>query len=183
MSEDNKLYYESNNYLQHYGIKGMKWGVRRYQNYDGRYTQAGVKRYNKAMDTYEKRKADYKTAKSSGMRGDELKLKKAKVKESKRQVKKHYDHLKLDKKADQGKILYTKGYRIRDNVGTKLVKAGSTAAAVTGMAYANGFIDKNKAITLGSFSGTVIAGGTAIKFVNSNKNKKLRAYYAHTSKY
>ena len=183
MSEDNKLYYESNNYLQHYGIKGMKWGVRRYQNYDGRYTQAGVKRYNKAMDTYEKRKADYKAAKSSGMRGDELKLKKAKIKESKRQVKKHYDHLKLDKKADQGKILYTKGYRIRDNVGTKLVKAGSAAAAVTGMAYANGFIDKNKAITLASLSGTAIASGSAIKFVNSNKNKKLRAYYAHTSKY
>lgn len=177
------MYYESNNYLQHFGVKGMKWGVRRYQNYDGRYTQAGVKRYNKAMDTYEKRKADYKTAKSSGMRGDELKLKKAKVKESKRQAKKHYDHLKLDKRADQGKILYTKGYRIRDNVGTKLVKAGSTAAAVTGMAYANGFIDKNKAIALGSLSSAAIASGAAIKFVNSNKNKKLRAYYAHTSKY
>ena len=183
MSEDDKLYYESNNYLQHYGIKGMKWGVRRYQNYDGRYTQAGVKRYNKAMDTYEKRKADYKTAKSSGMRGDELKLKKAKVKESKRQVKKHYDHLKLDKKADQGKILYTKGYRIRDNVGTKLVKAGSAAATVTGMAYANKFINENQAIILGSLSSTAIASGAAIKFVNSNKNKKLRAYYAHTSKY
>ena len=183
MTEDNRLYYESNDELCHFGVKGMKWGVRRYQNYDGRYTQAGVKRYNKAMDTYEKRKADYKTAKSSGMRGDELKLKKAKVKESKRQVKKHYDHLKLDKKADQGKILYTKGYRIRDNVGTKLVKAGSTAAAVTGMAYANGFIDKNKAIMLGSLSSTAIASGAAIKFVNSNKNKKLRAYYAHTSKY
>lgn len=183
MPEDNKLYYESNNYLQHYGIKGMKWGVRRYQNYDGRYTQAGVKRYNKAMDTYEKRKADYKTAKSSGMRGDALKLKKAKVKESKRQVKKHYDHLKLDKKADQGKILYTKGYRIRDNAGTKLVKAGSTAATVTGMAYASGFLDENKAIVLGSLSSTAIATGAAIKFVNSNKNKKLRAYYAHTSKY
>lgn len=117
------------------------------------------------------------------MRGDELKLKKAKVKESKRQVKKHYDHLKLDKRADQGKILYTKGYRIRDNAGTKLVKAGSTAAAVTGMAYANGFIDKNKAITLGSLSSAAIASGAAIKFVNFNKNKKLRAYYAHTSKY
>ena len=183
MDKNNKLYYESNNYLQHYGIKGMKWGVRRYQNYDGRYTQAGVKRYNKAMDTYEKRKADYKTAKSSGVRGYELKLKKAKVKESKRQVKKHYDHLKLDKKADQGKILYNEGYRIRDNVGTKLAKAGSTAAAVTGMAYANKFIDKNQAIMLGSLSSAAIAGGAAIKFVNSNKNKKLRAYYTRTSKY
>jgi hypothetical protein len=31
-------------YLVHYGIKGMKWGVRRYQNADGSYTDAGRKR-------------------------------------------------------------------------------------------------------------------------------------------
>ena len=30
-------------YLAHYGIKGMKWGVRRYQNYDGTLTDAGKK--------------------------------------------------------------------------------------------------------------------------------------------
>lgn len=27
--------------LAHYGVKGMKWGVRRYQNKDGSYTNAG----------------------------------------------------------------------------------------------------------------------------------------------
>ena len=32
-------------YLQHHGIKGQKWGVRRYQNPDGSYTEAGKKRY------------------------------------------------------------------------------------------------------------------------------------------
>ena len=30
--------------LMHYGIKGMKWGVRRYQNKDGTLTAAGKKR-------------------------------------------------------------------------------------------------------------------------------------------
>ena len=31
--------------LYHYGIKGQKWGVRRYQNEDGSYTAEGRKRY------------------------------------------------------------------------------------------------------------------------------------------
>lgn len=32
--------------LQHWGIKGMRWGVRRYQNKDGSLTPAGKKRYD-----------------------------------------------------------------------------------------------------------------------------------------
>lgn len=34
-------------YLAHYGIKGQKWGLRRYQNPDGTYTAAGKARRNK----------------------------------------------------------------------------------------------------------------------------------------
>lgn len=36
--------------LYHHGIKGMRWGVRRFQTKDGALTKAGQKRYNKEMN-------------------------------------------------------------------------------------------------------------------------------------
>jgi hypothetical protein len=49
--------------LYHWGIKGMKWGERRYQNKDGSLTEAGKKRYYREAD-----KAGYTEESPSGQR-------------------------------------------------------------------------------------------------------------------
>ena len=67
----NKLYHDD---LAHFGIKGQKWGVRRFQNDDGTRTPAGKKR-----DSRHGKSEDYmksQTAKKRGKEGlsnDELK--------------------------------------------------------------------------------------------------------------
>ena len=43
----------NNNELQHWGIKGQKWGVRRFQNKDGSLTSAGRKRQKMSDDARE----------------------------------------------------------------------------------------------------------------------------------
>ena len=48
--------------LYHYGIKGMRWGIRRYQNPDGSLTPAGRKRLEKADYKWAKKKTDKITA-------------------------------------------------------------------------------------------------------------------------
>lgn len=52
-----------NSYLAHFGIKGQRWGHRKYQNEDGSLTPEGIKRYRKNTDRIAKAKAEAERAK------------------------------------------------------------------------------------------------------------------------
>lgn len=47
-------------YLEHYGVQGQKWGVRRFQNEDGTLTALGRKRYgSEKMKAYKEKERNY----------------------------------------------------------------------------------------------------------------------------
>lgn len=90
--------------LQHWGIKGQKWGRRRYQNKDGSLTKAGQKRYNKEVEKLKAETAKVKeaekaaaTRKKTQAKLDKLEEKKQALEERKKALKDNPDGKKEDK--------------------------------------------------------------------------------------
>lgn len=57
--ESGRYWNDSTDYLEHHGVLGMKWGVRRYQNADGSLTDKGKKRYYVGSSDKKKRAKGY----------------------------------------------------------------------------------------------------------------------------
>ena len=98
-----------NNELQHFGVKGQKWGVRRYQNTDGTLTPAGEKRYRGTLGEIRRAK-------------DETKLR--------NEVMTKQDKKDRKKLAVAGALGAIGTYTIGQMLGAKLVVSGQSTAGV-----------------------------------------------------
>lgn len=180
--------------LYHHGIKGMRWGVRRYQNYDGTYTQAGLKRYGVTKDALDKAKSNYESVNARYKSGEATKLErnhaKNLYKKASKLEKKQYKQLKRDNRADKGKEMYEDGKTIESvnrsqrianigllgiHVATNVAEHGFNYMTRTGIGQMKLDSKAANAIRLGTIATTIALG---VKSENDRRN--LRAYYAHS---
>lgn len=117
------------NELNHHGILGMKWGVRRYQNKDGTLTNSGKKRISKTQSADDKkresRKKDLKNRRT--MSDADLKKKIERLKLEKEFKSLTEEDISPGKKATK---------RILSDVGTKVVSAAAAGALAYGIKVA-----------------------------------------------
>ena len=184
------------NELYHYGILGMKWGVRRYQNKDGSYTKLGMERYRKAESAYNSAKKNYNDAKNGGNNA-QIKSTKRSMQNAKKKLNSAYKQLSNDYRADQGRELYTKGKTItnnkmkREGIQFGMIAAGLVADNIATKAFNSRqavlITKKYGAIPMSLISRATIATGilatdTILGIKTYSDDKKLRAYYGHSRK-
>ena len=164
----------------------MKWGVRRYQNYDGSYTKKGLERYNKAESEYDKAKETSKQTKAAYKSGtatkEQYKQSKVDLKTKKRELNTAYDKLKTDKMADEGKKLYQQGKTITENTkANEYSQIGVMVGATIAQKVLKSTVGDTRVANVAAAA--IAVGGTAVNAIlygkTQSENRKLRAYYGH----
>lgn len=165
----NLIYYPS--YLAHHGIKGQKWGVRRYQNPDGSYTAAGRARYGIIG---EQMNADQKSASERYQRWGISKDKADKLSEEKKEMMKKIAigvGIAVGSAAVVAAAYYGGAY-VRRNILGVTIKAGTTLQTLasdpnrlqTGEDFYTAFKNKDKIRYRSRF-------GQTQNFLGPNENK------------
>lgn len=172
--------------LYHHGIKGMKWGIRRFQNYDGSYTRKGLERYRQSEKEYNTINSFYKAAKKYHKinKNEDSKQVLTNFKEARKEAKKQmsldYDQLKRDKLADKGKKLYNSGKTITGSADNLAL----SASIAGGSFVASRILKKNGNQRMGDIAMYSGLGLSAVNTIFAAKNglqaRKLRAYYSHS---
>ena len=100
---------QEEDYLEHHGIKGQKWGIRRYQNADGSLTEEGRRRYD-IKEAKIKAKAEKAVAKAN-LKSTKLSVKAEKLaaKNLKKATKEQEKLMKMEMKAAKKEAAYARG--------------------------------------------------------------------------
>lgn len=132
----------NNDELMHHGVKGMKWGVRRYQNKDGSLTALGKYKQYKANKQRNKNLEKAREAKVSKKKASQIPTQKKSVKEMsdaelqaairRLEMEQRYNQLS-PKKVSKGKrvvdaILNDMAIPVAKDVGRQLFKSGAVKA-------------------------------------------------------
>lgn len=190
--------------LYHWGIKGMRWGVRRYQNEDGTLTPAGKRRQRREDDMYRQAKSnvanDYarqgnKYQKENGevlsrkiAKDDDPEARKARIdadiKEADDRVK-FYGSKRAAKAAIKDEAGYAKSVN-RGKAAMDTLKYGSIASVPAGALFALATGEAGAAVLgLSAFGpvGLVLGLGAAAANRYINKHAQEQIAYTDESEY
>lgn len=172
-------------YIYHHGIKGQKWGIRRFQKKDGSLTTAGKKRYSDNSENVERASKEYTKSKRLGEAKAEMSRKKQDLFDEKarndlyRQTKKSKRQLKLEEKYKNEGMTQEEAAL----AAYKRVRAERTLAVIGGIALTTAAaVVAYKAYD--RIADRVIKSDALLYNVSSNSNKGVKdAFYASMNAY